>query len=103
MKNVFALALMSLFVIPFTIDVLNATNFSDVDMIQRGLDKSDTVEHIAISRTGKGFTRFSGTAKDGADDFLSDLKGLAQDRFTVETIERPDGSLAITLRKISIR
>lgn len=85
----------------FTIDILNAPGFADVNVVQRGLSNSDEVGYIAVSRSSKNYIQLTGETNGNTENFLSDLKGLVQDRFTFESSQTRDGTLAITLRKIT--
>lgn len=84
----------------FTIDLLGTPHFQDVEVIQRGLERADGVEFVYVARSSRNFTRLEGIAKCPRKNFMSDLNGLAQERFTVEVEEKIDGTLIITLRKM---
>jgi hypothetical protein len=91
-----------LLVVPinFTIDIVGADRYADVSVVHSGLHRSDGMEDVHVVRSSENFVRMEGTTEAREKDFLSDLKGLAQDRFDVAARRAQDGSLAITLRKI---
>lgn len=96
------LLLILLLLVPlnFTIDIVGTNRFADISVVHTGLHRSDGVERVHVVRSNENFVRMEGVTKAKEKDFLSDLEGLAQDRFDVTTQRAQDGSLAITLRKI---
>ena len=85
--------------VAIVIDVFGTARFEDVAFLQRNLIRIDGTSPFAVRGTGDNYVRLEGSTRGSIDDFLGDLKGLAQDRFEFEAL-RSEGLVTVTLRKI---
>ena len=84
----------------FSVEILGTSRFEDIAVIHDGLRRSDGVLDLRVVRSSRNYVKLEGTTSGGVDHLISDLAGLAQDRFDVKA-ERPhQGFIAITLRKL---
>lgn len=86
----------------FTLVLLDAHHFSDVDALMRALRRSPLIENLTIVREVRDVIELSGTLKQGATGSLrSEVMSASEGRFSFESEENKEGQFLITLRKLS--
>lgn len=85
---------------PFVVDIIGAATYADSAVVQRGLEYADGVSSVTMTRSGRNYMQLVGLMTGEVDLLIADVRGLAQDRFSVETVRDARGQLVITLRKL---
>ncbi|MFH1874548.1 MAG: hypothetical protein ABH859_05110 [Pseudomonadota bacterium] len=85
----------------FKISILATRNFSDLDFLQKNLNKSDLVSNVVISLASPGLTELKGTYRSSSKYLIEEITALAQHRFQVEITNTDPKNLLITLKKIT--
>lgn len=83
----------------FVITLLGSSRFQDIDVVLRGLRRSQEVQKAWESRATQGIIEISGTLKGDVARFRADLVSLVAERFTLESERQDDGGFHLTLRK----
>jgi hypothetical protein len=90
---------------PLVIAIVGTTNYNDVSTILKNLKRSSQVSHLTISLSSKGLIELSGSYHGERDSLVDEVRGLAQDRFSLE-LQKQKGkqtsnAISITLRKLT--
>lgn len=90
---------------PLKIAIVGTSRYQDTNFIVSNLKRSSQVLGISLSVSGRDFIEFKGRYSGSPDSLVEEIRGLAQDRFTVEVEKTkrssPKNTLSITLKKIA--
>ena len=85
---------------PFTLIVLGTRHYQDVDVIVGTLKGLPYIDRIVPTFTSQLRQEFEGSYQHKEGDLIADVRGLAADRFHVETRPEELSGVVITLRKM---
>ncbi|HPQ80630.1 MAG TPA: hypothetical protein PLZ86_02785 [bacterium] len=85
---------------PFTLIIMGTRHYSDVDVMRRNVAKIPSVRKLVQTVSSQQHVQFAGEFSGEEDPVISDIKGLAADRFDVRTRHDKKLGFVITLRKI---
>ncbi len=91
--------------LPLSVTVIGAANFNDVRYLITNLKRSAQVTRLSPTLSSKGLIEYQGSYHGSSESLVDEIRGLAQDRFAVETPKQKGnksaGQLSLTLRKIT--
>jgi hypothetical protein len=85
--------------VPIRLIVVGTQYRADIDVVMGNLAKSPQIRDLTPTIISKMHQEYSGVYTGNPEFLLSDIKSLAQDRFSVESSTAKDGSILITLKK----
>lgn len=90
---------------PLTITIIGAASYNDVRFLQTNLKRSAQISGLTPTLSSRGLSEFSGNYRGPVESLIDEIKGLAQDRFAVETPKQKgrqsSNTLSVTLRKLT--
>lgn len=87
-------------VVPFTLIIVGTRHYSDVDVMRRNVARIPAMQRLVPTVSSQKHLQFAGVFGGSEESLLSDIEGLASDRFEVKTRQDKTRGLVITLRKI---
>lgn len=88
--------------IPFEITIIGTRYYTDVSPVINGLKRSPSAKNLTASSETQGNIVYIGSYLGTPEALLSDLRGLAADRFGLESRQGKDGRWIFTLKKAPI-
>jgi hypothetical protein len=88
-----------------TISIVGAASYNDIRLMQSNLKRSIQITRLATSLASKGLVELTGTYTGDKDSLVDEIRGLAQDRFSVAVSKQKrndsEAPLTVTLRKLA--
>lgn len=89
---------------PIKITIVGSNKYQDVDYVVTNLKRSNYVNELVVSTSGRNLVGLSGTYTGSSEAVIDEVESLSQNRFEVEVIKskrwRSPDTLSITLKKL---
>ena len=86
--------------VPFTLIIMGTRHYADVDVMRRNIARIALMQRFVQTVAAQNHLQFTGAFGGAEDALVADIRGLAADRYEVQTREDKTRGLVITLRKI---
>jgi hypothetical protein len=86
--------------LPFTLIILGTRSAEDVEAIRGPLQQQEEVVRLTPSSASQGRLEFTGEFRGTAEALITDVRGLAVDRYDVARAGDAARGFTLTLRKI---
>jgi hypothetical protein len=86
--------------IPFTLLIMGTRHYSDVDVMRRNIARIAFMQRFVQTVAAQNHLEFAGSFGGAEEALVADVRGLAADRYDVQTRQDKTRGLVITLRKI---
>ena len=86
--------------IPFTLIIMGTRHYPDVDVMRRNIARISLMQRFVPTVAAQNHLQFAGAFGGAEEALVADIRGLAADRYEVQTRQDKTRGLVITLRKI---
>lgn len=86
--------------VSFTLIISGTRHYQDIEVIARNISRLPLMQRLAPSVSSQNHVQFMGLFGGQQEALLADLRGLAADRYEVQSRNDDARGLLITLRKI---
>lgn len=88
-------------ILKLNITFLGSSHYSDVNFMIKNIKRSSQIISLVPSGSTRGVVSFSGAFHGPSESLIEEIKGLAENRFSIEIPKQKKDSISITLRKIT--